>query len=427
MLDRGPGSTVSWALVALSVVGMAVSVELTLVHHRAYRHRTSGCDISERVSCSKVALTKESEFLGVPISVWGLCTYFGFAVLGVWALRRRGNGSWPWGLVTWGAAGTVGYSVYLAYVAYGRYRLVCLWCTALYVVNVLLLGVGILALVRRRLGPVRALVQDIRYLAERPVVTAGLALVALTVAAGLVAYYPSPGTKGPPVVQVDISKSVMAHPPGRRSRPVARGRARQELPLVDSDTPVKGPEDAPIIVVEFSDYECPFCRKAHENVAAALQKYPRRIRLAHRHFPLDSKCNPLIHGKFHEHSCVAARAAICAQEQGKFWEMHELLFAHPRSHTASGLRRLAERCGLDVAAFERCLSAERTRKRLARDISLGIQLKLRGTPTFFLEGPRVKRTRVSGLIGVDLFDKLFESLRNEARSPKELDAPGLHQ
>ncbi len=425
------------ALLVLAFIGAAVSVELTIVHQRAYQNRKSGCDISSHVSCSKVARTPQSEVLGVPISVWGLCAYGAFALLAVWGMACPEHDQWPWGLVFAMALGSVLYSVYLAYVAYIKYELVCLWCTALYGVNLGLLLVGAVALVRAKTSPWKAFWVDMKALWSRPLLSSSLAGIAAAVAIGLILFFPKPDSRLR-AAQVDIARQVTVDPSqsGRASSKrkasfgpatVAMGKDKIPVPLrdlVDADTPSRGPVHAEVYVVELSDYECPFCGAAHKNLRKAFRKYAGRMRLFHRHFPLDQACNPLLDRPFHPHSCAAAKAAICAQEQGKFWRMHDLLFEYPKRHDAAGLRALAEQAGLDIGLFDACLRSPRTKVRLKRDLDLGVRLKLRGTPTFFLWGPHLKRTKIPGMITVDLFDTLFKTLDSKLAkqaSPSKVD------
>lgn len=428
-----------WAVVVLSVAGAAVSVELTLVHHRAHALETSSCDISKRVSCSSIALTPEAEMAGVPISVWGLGVYLVFGLLAGWGLTRREHECWPWGSVFWLALCSVLYSAYLAYVAYGKYQLMCIWCTVLYAINLVLLGLSVGALKARRTGIIKSTGDDFRALMSRLKVTAPLLIAGAAIAVGLVFLYPTPALK-PKKARMDLTGKIRTGPRSPHSgRSPARSDARKDAPdgssahsrpvpeprlvipkvgkrsLVDSHTPGKGAERPDVVVVELSDYECPFCAAAHRNVMKALKKYKHRMRLYHRHFPLDNKCNRAMGEPFHRNACKAALAAICARRQDKFWPMHHLLFRHPRRHNRSGLAALARKAGLDLPRFKSCLSSAEARKELKADIEIAIALKVEGTPTFVFFGPLVKKMVVSGLIDVDHFDKLFKAVDRARR------------
>jgi hypothetical protein len=112
--------------------------------------------------------------------------------------------------------------------------------------------------------------------------------------------------------------------------------------------PSAGPANAPVTIVEFSDYQCPFCRRAHPHLKEVLRRYPEQVKLVYRHFPLDS---------IHPQARAAAEAAACAQEQGKFWDYHEKLFTSDAGFSAEALAAHAGEVGLDVDAFARCVEA----------------------------------------------------------------------
>lgn len=191
--------------------------------------------------------------------------------------------------------------------------------------------------------------------------------------------------------------------------------------MILAHTPGQGAEKPDVVVVELSDYECPFCAAAHRNVMKAFEKYKHRMKLYHRHFPLDNKCNRMIEEPYHRGACRAARAAICARKQGKFWPMHHLLFKHRYRHSRAGVAALARKAGLDVARFKTCLSSAATRKELKEDIEVAIALKAEGTPTFVFFGPLVNKMILSGLIDVEHFDKLFKAVDRAKARRKAVD------
>ena len=108
---------------------------------------------------------------------------------------------------------------------------------------------------------------------------------------------------------------------------------------VAPDGPSRGPADAPIVVIEFSDYQCPFCKRAEPTVTALMQKYPTQVRLVYRHLPLD---------QIHPRARPAAIAAVCAEQQGKFWEYHDTLFANQQALNDADLEKYATTLGMDA-------------------------------------------------------------------------------
>ncbi|HVE66361.1 MAG TPA: thioredoxin domain-containing protein [Thermoanaerobaculia bacterium] len=148
-------------------------------------------------------------------------------------------------------------------------------------------------------------------------------------------------------------------------------------PVTVKGAPVRGAPEASVAVVEFSDYHCPFCKRVQSTLAQLLERFPGKVRLVYRDLPLDS---------LHPEARRAAEAARCAQDQGKFWEYHDLLFAQAPKATTEDLRRYGEQVGLDGATFDRCLSDRAHRTTVQRDLDEGKRLGVTGTPAFFVNG-----------------------------------------
>jgi protein-disulfide isomerase len=141
--------------------------------------------------------------------------------------------------------------------------------------------------------------------------------------------------------------------------------------------PIRGTADAPVTVVEFSDFHCPFCKRVQPTLTQVLEKYPGKVRLLFRHLPLDA---------LHPQARSAAEASWCAQDQGKFWEYHDLLFANAPQAARDDLKHYAEEIDLDVSKFESCLSQNAHRDSVQRDIDEVNKLGVSGTPAFFING-----------------------------------------
>lgn len=144
------------------------------------------------------------------------------------------------------------------------------------------------------------------------------------------------------------------------------------------DSPSKGPDSAAVTIVEWADFECPACRAAKPMIEEVMQKYPSGVRLVFKHFPL----------AIHENAEKAARAAVAAQRQGKFWEMHQGLFDKEPPLNLPVLERIAKSANLDMNAWKADLDSEAVADVVARDRKLGEQVELTGTPTIFINGRR---------------------------------------
>jgi protein-disulfide isomerase len=145
---------------------------------------------------------------------------------------------------------------------------------------------------------------------------------------------------------------------------------------VDASGPSRGPESAPITIVEFSDFECPYCARAEPTVKEVLAQYPGKIRLVYRDFPLP----------MHTRAPKAAEAAHCAGDQGKYWEMHEKLFANATKLEVGDLKGYAREVGLDAGKFEKCLDSGEKAKVVETHRKAGEDAGVSGTPAFFING-----------------------------------------
>jgi protein-disulfide isomerase len=152
------------------------------------------------------------------------------------------------------------------------------------------------------------------------------------------------------------------------------------IPLADS--PVRGNPEAPVTIVEFADFECAFCAETAPVLRAALEKYENQVRLVYKHFPLS----------FHAQARAAARASLAALEQGRFWEMHDVLFENRADLKEENLPRLAEEAGLDVGLFRTSYESRKDRyeRRINLDYASGLRADVRGTPTVFVNGRKVR-------------------------------------
>lgn len=153
--------------------------------------------------------------------------------------------------------------------------------------------------------------------------------------------------------------------------------------LVDvtkNSKPFKGGENAKVTVVEYSDFQCPFCAKGTIVIKELESYYGQDIRLEYRHFPLM---------QIHEKAEKAAEASECAVDQGKFWEYHDKLFANQNALDTVSLKKYARELGLDGAKFDACLDSGEKKPIVISELRLGEKLGITGTPTFFVNGQMV--------------------------------------
>ena len=149
-----------------------------------------------------------------------------------------------------------------------------------------------------------------------------------------------------------------------------------KIEVVDG-APSKGPGAAPVTIVKFEDFQCPFCKQAQATEAQLLSRYGNKVKLVHRDFPISS---------IHPLAWKAHEAARCANEQGKFWPYHDLLYTNAPKLSVDDLKAYAKEAGLTMPAFEQCLTSEKYKTLVQKDVDEGTRLGVSGTPTFFING-----------------------------------------
>jgi protein-disulfide isomerase len=170
---------------------------------------------------------------------------------------------------------------------------------------------------------------------------------------------------------VEISKLMDASPKAHRPKVL-----EDPVTIPVAGSPVKGPADARITLIEFSDFECPYCSAAEKQVDIVMAAYPKDVKLIYKQFPLS----------MHPHAHIAAEASLAAREQGKFWEMYELLFKNFRQLSRNNILAMAKQLGLDMDKFQADLDSGKFKKEVEKDIADGEAANVYGTPAFYING-----------------------------------------
>jgi uncharacterized membrane protein len=355
------------AILVLALGGVAVAIDLWLIHVRVHSGGGSSfCDINERVSCSNVARSPWSTFLGVPQAAWGALSYLVVAGLAASALvRRRAGSTWPAGLLLLLTGFMVAWSVFLAGVSELVIHAFCYMCAISWGASLALLALS--AVLARRAGGAAAAVRaDLLAVRESP--RAGTAAAAVVAAAALTL--------------------LLTHGFSPAAVPPAPLPAQAVFPV--------GPPGS-LVIYEYSDYLCPFCARIHGQEKAITERRPD-VRLVHRFFPLEATCNPAVRTTVHEGACDLARGGICAEKQGRFEAYDDAAFAGQASRP--GPEEVATQIGLDLPAFRACLSAPETQQRLAADIQGANQIGVNYTPAFLVQGKLVSAEQLLQQLGL---------------------------
>lgn len=365
-----------------AVVGLAVSLTSLYVHYQllANPSYTSFCDVSATVSCSQAYLSPYGSFLGVPVALFGVL-WFAF-VLVLAAIEAGGPAafkeSFPGYLFV---LATVGLAVilYLAYAAFFVLKELCLLCLVTYVAVIGLFIVSGVAtslpmttLPRRFFGDVRALV-------AKPIALLVLILF-LVGAASAVAFFPKEGARA-------AGQQATAQAPSANAQSEFE---RWWLSLRRVTIPVPS-DGAAVLIVKFTDYQCPSCGQSFVTDRPVIAKYqgqfPGQVKFVSKDYPLQPECNANVPRPIHLAACDAAVAVRLARQHGKGDALEEYFYTHQAMLTPMSVREYAQTLG-GVGDFD--TAYQRTIDQVKADISLGRLLGVHVTPTFFVNGVEVE-------------------------------------
>jgi protein-disulfide isomerase len=259
------------------------------------------------------------------------------------------------------ASAALGVALYL--ISHVVIESVCIVCAGTYLVNFGLAFVAFMALLRAGGRPLRSLREDLGSVRTArgafALYAAGLAVV--LVVAWIVV---------PPYWRIEASTGPGGLPVGA----TAGGH-----PWIGGEQPL-------LEIEEFSDYQCPHCRRGHDEMRRIVADFPGKVRLVHRNFPLDQECNSALQRPFHPYACRYARLAYCAMRQGRFWEANDFLFSEGRRRVPVAADELAGALGLDADKLGACVAGDEARRAIEHDLEAGRALHIRGTPTFVVGG-----------------------------------------
>jgi len=355
-----------WTVAFLTFSGLADSVYLSISHYRVYTDIAyeSFCAISKSINCDTVSQSPYSIFIGIPVPVWGIIGYAFFLFLLPFAWSKEAQKQKMWTIFVFISLAFSIYSVILAYISTFYIHSYCMMCIVSFGINFLLLYYT--WLVRKRFGKssiIKGLMLDIGFLWERKTKAGSVFLSFLCIVTFLLISFPSYWNLSPPGL----------------SRSFPNGITEDGYPWI-------GAENPKLLIMEFTDYQCFQCKKMHFFLRKLVEKNPDKIRLIHRHFPMDHKYNPLVKEPFHVGSGTMAFFAEYAQTQGKFWEMNDILFGIAGSTNVLNIKKLAEKTGIDYRALSYSIKNSLIRYKVKHDIAIGMKLGINGTPGYVING-----------------------------------------
>lgn len=208
--------------------------------------------------------------------------------------------------------------------------------------------------------------------------------------------------KNPQALQKPIQEAMKASRPQRPPELPLAERIKNAIKVPIDNAPTKGAENAQITMVVFSEFQCPFCKRVLPTVEQILKEYDGKVRLAFRHNPLP----------FHPNAMPAAKASMAAKDQGKFWEMHDALFANQQDLSEAGIMKAAKEAGLDLKKFEVDFKSTKYDTVIKEDMEFARANGATGTPAFFINGVALK-----GAQPFPAFKQIIEALLNPGSVP----------
>ncbi|MDX2502296.1 MAG: thioredoxin domain-containing protein [Deltaproteobacteria bacterium] len=378
-----------WFVIAAALAGLGICLYLYSFHIALLMGEIKSgllCGADNGLGCNSVSSSPYGSFLGLPLALWGAISYVVLALLGVGSLIfKRDDGEvflrWAFFLTVLALA----VDLYLAHAMLFRIRAVCGLCLATYGINFAIF-LGLVKSLWRPSGPRNPLRSIFPGRKDEPdnnyyyrniikgLLNGAMLLTAVIVIAG----------------SQFITRSVTGNERERLVK-VTENLFQQKPHRIDAtNRPYLGSMDATVTVVEFSDFLCPYCAKAAKYLKLAGAGNYDKARFVFRHYPLDKSCNRRLSSNVHPGACLLAEGAVCAQEQDKFWDYHDIAFETKSPISRSVLSNIAAGIGLDINAFDSCLNSGRGLKVVNEDIKAAVNAGVTGTPTIFINGRRLR-------------------------------------
>ncbi|WP_448874572.1 vitamin K epoxide reductase/DsbA family protein [Desulfobulbus propionicus] len=368
-----------WQIVAYALLGLSTSLYLAYTHYKNHTdiNFSSFCAITQAINCDTVAQSSWSIFWGIPIAIWGVFFYTLFLLI-IFPLQKQNERQvLNWSLVTLVAMSAACCSVALAALSHTRIHSWCVLCVGTYVINFSLAFSS--WIIFRRFSHVdfwRAM----SFACKQMVQT-------------------TPVKIGAPMLIMLFLTTRIALPPYWNMEPVAiesnvvTGVTNEGFPWIGARAPQ-------IIIEEFTDYQCFQCRKVHFYLRQLINQHPDRIRLIHRHYPLDNEFNRIIApNPFHVGSGRLALVAIVATRHNSFWTVNDAIYAAVQTKKQTiELDNFAQLMGISKEQLAQEMFTIKSLKHLQHDMVQGLQRGIIGTPSFVVDDKVYQNTLPSELI-----------------------------
>lgn len=353
-------------IMTIAVIGLITTIYLSISHYRVYTdiEYKSFCAITKAINCDTVSQSPYSVVLNVPVAIWGLIGYVFIIILLSIAWKYRYKRMHVWPTIIWLSFLYSICSIILAIISSRIIKSYCIMCIVTYGVNFALVYFSSLIFNRFGTGGViNGLKMDVEYYKKNKsfvVLFALLSITSLIIIVNII----------PPYWHLE-------NDPYLRDLPT--GVTADGHPWIGATIPE-------LTIIEYTDYQCFQCKKMHYYIRQIVAKYPDKIRLVHRHFPMDNVFNPLVKEPYHQGSGKLSLLAIFATIHGKFWETNDFLFSLQQSKETIDIKSIADATGLNPKELFAATQNAYLKRMLRADILTAIKLGVKGTPGYIIDG-----------------------------------------
>ena len=362
----------------LVLTGFLTALYLSVSHYRVYTDIacSSFCAISKSINCDTVSQSSYSILLGMPVPVWGTIGYVFLILLFLFLFHKKNTEKRLWSIFFCIVSLFSIYSLVLAFISTFYIHSYCLMCILSYAINFVLMFYAYVVINRfGDCGIWKGFFKDVSYLKSR---SSSFSLLAKIFLAGVVFLW----IFLPKYWVLDIKEELVNPPSG----------------VAEDGSHWIGAQNPEITIIEYTDYLCFQCKKMHFYLRSLVAENPNKIRLVHRHFPLDTEFNFAIKEDLHSGAGKMAMLAIYAGLKDRFWEMNDLLFQIDHSKGTIDLNELALKINLKPEELAWALDQTAIRLHLKRDIALGAKAGVTGTPSYIIKGKLYLGTIPSDLL-----------------------------
>lgn len=337
---------------------------------------SSFCNINSAINCDAVALSEFSSFLSLPVSTWALAFYALLFIVGVWGYfsiidKKEGSAKaairCAWWISLFGLLPTLA----LALVSFFVLDTACLLCIGTYVLNI-----AIFILAHFNLKKSAAKGAPLKNHVPSWALWSAVILCAFNLSS---IYMVDSWTRTGPTLDSKIQALIIQQ------------HKREKIHEIDvGSAPIDGPSEAPVTIVEFSDFQCPHCKRAATILPNVLASFPGKVRMVYMHYPLDSSCNPHMQGSPHPYACAAAKTSICVYQKAginAYVDFKNLLFKNQHKINREFIKETAKATlGSQVDQLDTCLESSETHEKVVQNIEKGQAVGIKGTPAIYING-----------------------------------------